>query len=35
MPTPDRDTLSVLVVLSGVTELPRLVELKTLAEQST
>ncbi|AUG49337.1 cell division protein [Haloarcula taiwanensis] len=35
MPTPDRNTLSVLVVLSGVTELPRLVELKKLAEQST
>ncbi|AAV48489.1 cell division protein [Haloarcula marismortui ATCC 43049] len=35
MPTPDRNTLSVLVVVSGVTELPRLVELKTLAEQSS
>ena len=34
MPMPDRETLSVLVVLSGVTELPRLVELKTLAEES-
>ncbi|KAA9396061.1 cell division protein [Haloarcula sp. CBA1130] len=34
MPTPDRDTLSVLVVLSGVTELPRLTELKTLVEDS-
>jgi len=34
MPTPDRDTLSVLVVLSGVTELPRLVELKTLVDES-
>jgi cell division GTPase FtsZ len=34
MPTPDRDTLSVLVVLSGVTELPRLADLKTLVDES-
>ncbi|EMA11728.1 Cell division GTPase FtsZ [Haloarcula vallismortis] len=35
VPTPGRGTLSVLVVLSGVTELPRLAELKTLVEEST
>jgi len=33
MPTPDRPTLSVLVLLSGVTELPRLTELETLVEE--
>jgi cell division GTPase FtsZ len=32
MPTPTQTTLSVLVVLSGITELPRLIELKALAE---
>lgn len=34
MPTPNRDTLSLLVLLSGVTELPRLVELETLVEEA-
>ena len=33
MPTPDRATLSVLVLLSGVTAVPRLAELETLAEK--
>jgi len=34
MPTPDRSRISVLVLLSGVTELPRLRELKALVEES-
>ncbi|MDS0261090.1 tubulin/FtsZ family protein [Haloarcula sp. S1CR25-12] len=34
MPTPDRSTLSVLVLLSGVTELPRLAELETVVEEA-
>lgn len=34
MPTPYRDTLSVLVLLSGVTELPRLAELELLVEEA-
>ena len=34
MPTSHRDTVSVLVLLSGVTELPRLRELETMVEES-
>lgn len=34
MPTPDQSTVSVLVLFSGITELPRVAELKTLVEEA-